>query len=88
MTTALDLLLAAAVLVAAVATLLARGRTAGVMLFLVLGLLLTLVWGRLGAPDVALAEAAIASGATGALLVSAVTARGRAGGPAPAADRP
>ncbi|RMI03560.1 MnhB domain-containing protein, partial [Cellulomonas triticagri] len=30
----------------------------------------------------------IASGATGALLVSAVTARGRAGGPAPAADRP
>lgn len=71
----LDLLVAVAVLVAAIATLYAPRRTAGVMLFLVLGLLLVLVWTRLGAPDVALAEAAIASGVTGALLVSAVTGR-------------
>lgn len=75
MTALLDVLLAAAVLVAAVATLLAPRAGSGVLLFLVLGLLLVLVWARLGAPDVALAEAAIASGATGALLVSAVTGR-------------
>lgn len=82
---ALDLLLAAAVLATALATLLARRRTAGVLLFLVLGLLLVLVWARLGAPDVALAEAAIASGVTGALLVSAVT--GRPGGDTPGPRR-
>lgn len=75
MTALLDVLLAAAVLVAAVATLLAPRASAGVLLFLVLGLLLVLVWSRLGAPDVALAEAAIASGVTGALLVSAITGR-------------
>lgn len=81
MTALLDVLLAAAVLLAAVATLLAPRATAGTLLFLVLGLLLVLVWGRLGAPDVALAEAAIASGVTGALLVSAVTGRRRPGPP-------
>ncbi|GIG40527.1 MnhB domain-containing protein [Cellulomonas phragmiteti] len=73
--TALDVLLAAAVLASAVATLVVPRRAAGATLFLVLGLLLVLVWGRLGAPDVALAEATIASGVTGALLVQALTAR-------------
>lgn len=36
--------------------------------FIVLGLVLALTWLRLGAPDVALAEAAVGSGLTGALL--------------------
>jgi len=77
--TVLDVLLATSVLGVAVATLFAPRRTSSVMLFLVLGLLLVLVWTRLGAPDVALAEAAIASGVTGALLVSALTRRSAAG---------
>ncbi|MGA7982284.1 MAG: DUF4040 domain-containing protein [Chromatiaceae bacterium] len=40
-----------------------------VILFVVFGLLLALVWARLGAVDVALAEAAIGAGLSGALLL-------------------
>jgi uncharacterized MnhB-related membrane protein len=40
--------------------------------FIVLGLMLALSWLRLGAPDVALAEAAVGSGLTGALLLVAL----------------
>lgn len=43
-----------------------------VILFIVFGLVMTIVWVRLGAVDVALAEAAIGSGLTGALLWSAL----------------
>ncbi|HSM20709.1 MAG TPA: DUF4040 domain-containing protein, partial [Rubrivivax sp.] len=43
-----------------------------VVLFIVFGLLMTLVWARLAAPDLALAEAAIGAGLTGALLLDAV----------------
>jgi len=41
-----------------------------IVLFIAFGLLLSLVWVRLNAPDVALAEAAVGSGLTGALLLS------------------
>ena len=40
-----------------------------VVLFIAFGLLLALAWVRLGAPDVALAEAAIGAGITGVLLL-------------------
>jgi multisubunit Na+/H+ antiporter MnhB subunit len=43
-----------------------------VVLFVTFGLLMALVWMRLDAPDVAMAEAAIGAGLTGALLMSAV----------------
>lgn len=43
-----------------------------VVLFIVFGLLMALAWARLGAPDLALAEAAIGAGLTGALLLDAV----------------
>ena len=43
-----------------------------VILFIAFGLVLALVWVRLEAVDVALAEAAIGSGLTGALLWSAL----------------
>jgi energy-converting hydrogenase B subunit D len=39
--------------------------------FIAFGLALALVWARLGAPDVALAEAALGAGITGVLLVDA-----------------
>ena len=48
-----------------------------VVLFVSVGLLVTLVWMRLKAPDVALAEAAIGAGLTGALLMSALGRLGR-----------
>lgn len=43
-----------------------------VVLFIAFGLLMALAWVRLQAPDVALAEAAIGAGLTGALMLDAV----------------
>lgn len=43
-----------------------------VVLFVAFGLLMSLAWMRLEAPDVAMAEAAIGAGLTGALLMSAL----------------
>jgi energy-converting hydrogenase B subunit D len=48
-----------------------------VVLFIVFGLLMALTWARLNAPDVALAEAAVGAGITGALFLDAL---GRLGG--------
>ena len=44
----------------------------GVVLFIAFGLLMALAWVRLRAPDIALAEASVGSGITGALLLSAL----------------
>lgn len=44
----------------------------GVVLFIGFGLAMALAWVRLNAPDIALAEAAIGTGLTGALLLDAV----------------
>lgn len=64
-----DLLLALSVVALAVATLSVRDLFAAVVLFVIFGLLSALAWVRLSAPDVALAEAAIGTGVTGALLL-------------------
>jgi len=42
-----------------------------IVMFVVFGLFMSLAWIRLGSPDVALAEAAIGAGVTGALLLDA-----------------
>lgn len=42
-----------------------------IVLFILVGLLVSLAWARLGAPDLALAEAAIGAGLTGALMLMA-----------------
>ena len=47
--------------------------------FIAMGLVLALTWFRLAAPDLALAEAAVGSGLTGALLLVALR-RWREGG--------
>ena len=44
----------------------------GIVLFIAFGLLMALAWIRLNAPDIALAEAAIGAGLTGALLLAAL----------------
>jgi len=49
-----------------------------VVLFVAFGLLMALVWTRLDAPDIALAEAAIGAGLTGALLLTALARLNRA----------
>lgn len=72
----LDVLLGLAVVAGAVTAVASRGRMGATVAFLVFGVLLAVLWTRLGAPDVALAEAAIGTGVTGALFVDTVT-RGR-----------
>ena len=70
MTLAFDVLLVAALLWLAWRALAAPDLFKGVVLYIAFGLLLALAWVRLQAPDIALAEAAIGSGLTGALLLS------------------
>ena len=84
---ALEIVLAAVVLSVAIWTVAVRETFAAVAAFVAYGLLLALVWVRLGAPDVALTEAAIGSGLTGALLLAAA-ARLRAGEEPVAVERP
>lgn len=54
-------------------TLHARRTGAAIALFAAFGMILALVWARLGAPDLALAEAAIGAGLTSALLLRAAS---------------
>lgn len=68
----LDLLLSTGLLVLAWSSLTSTDLRRAVVLFIGFGLLLALLWLRLRAPDVALAEAAIGAGLTGALLLSAL----------------
>lgn len=69
MSLAFDILLAFGIFFAAAAALHSRDRVASVIGFVVIGLLVALSFVRLNAPDVALAEAAIGAGLTGALLL-------------------
>ena len=68
---AFDLLLSATLVALAAAALISREPRRAVVLFIAFGLLLALVWARLRAPDVALAEAAIGAGLAGALMLAA-----------------
>jgi uncharacterized MnhB-related membrane protein len=71
---AFDLLLALALLWSAWRAMATPDLGRGVVMFIVFGLLMTLAWARLQAPDIALAEAAIGAGLTGALLLDALGA--------------
>ncbi len=64
-----DLLLMAALLWSGLGALTASELFRAVVLYIIFGLLMALAWGRLGAADIALAEAAIGAGLTGALLL-------------------
>jgi multisubunit Na+/H+ antiporter MnhB subunit len=73
---AIDLGLAAIVLGVAAWVVAVREVFSAVVGYVAYGLLLAIVWVRLYAPDVALTEAAIGSGVTGVLLVTASTRLG------------
>ncbi len=68
----LDLLLITILLALAWGALTGRDTQRAVVQFIGFGLLLALIWVRLRAPDIALAEAAIGAGLTGALLLAAL----------------
>ena len=84
---AVDIGLALLILALAGWTIAVRDTFASVIGLVAYGLLLALVWVRLAAPDVALTEAAIGGGLTGALLISAA-ARLRRTEAAARAERP
>ena len=67
-----DLVLGASLVILALSALRSPNLFSGCIRFVAFGLLMALVWARLRAPDVALAEAAIGSGLTGALLLAAL----------------
>lgn len=67
---AFDLLLVLTLVGLGSATLMSPPRRA-VILFITFGFLLALVWARLRAPDLALAEAAIGAGLGGAMMLAA-----------------
>lgn len=75
----IDGLLAVLLLGLAWTTLHARNAGQSVVLFAILGLIAALIWARLDAPDVALAEAAIGAGLTGALLFAHLRASSKRG---------
>lgn len=72
-----DLLLILLILVLAVMAMLSPRLKHAVTLFIAFGVMLALAWARLAAPDLALAEAAIGAGLTGALCYTALLHYGR-----------
>jgi multisubunit Na+/H+ antiporter MnhB subunit len=87
MTEALNIGIAVAVLALAIWTVAVRDTFAAVIGFVAYGLLLALVWVQLAGIDVALTEAALGSGLTGAMLIGAA-ARLRRTEEAARAERP
>jgi multisubunit Na+/H+ antiporter MnhB subunit len=75
-----DGLLGATLLWLGAQTVFGRGLFGSVVSFIALGMLMALAWLRLGAPDVALAEAALGGGVTGALLLAALNRLGHSAG--------
>lgn len=75
MTTIFDIILLAAVVFCALLAVTLGPRESAVAVFLVFGIALAVLWARLDAPDIALAEAALGGGVAGALLVDALTSR-------------
>lgn len=66
-----DLVLAGLLLMMAWGAMYAPTRASAMLLFIAFGVVMALIWARLGAPDLALAEAAIGAGLTGTLLIQA-----------------
>jgi multisubunit Na+/H+ antiporter MnhB subunit len=73
---ALDVVLAGTVVAIALGAVLRRDLLESVMLLFALGVVLALVWARLGAADVAMVEAALGTGITGVLFLSALARTG------------
>jgi multisubunit Na+/H+ antiporter MnhB subunit len=65
----LDLSLALTLLLLAWRAIHVRGHFQAIVLFITMGLVLAMIWVRLGAPDIGLTEAAVGAGLAGALLL-------------------
>ncbi len=67
-----DVLLVAVIVLVSWLTLMGAHLLRSIVLFICLGLFVTVAWVRLGGIDVAIAEAAIGAGITGAILLAAL----------------
>ncbi len=67
-----DILLGLGMLMLAFYIIRSRNLFQAVVMFIVFGLMAALSWARLRAPDIALAEAAIGAGVTGALFLNTI----------------
>jgi energy-converting hydrogenase B subunit D len=85
---ALDAILVVVLLWVAWASLWSRDLFRGIVLFISFGMILSIGWIRLGAPDVGLAEAAIGAGLTGALLLATWGSLPRGSGTPEGEDEP
>jgi len=68
---AIDFLLGLVLIALALQVVIGRHLFRSIVFFVAFGLAMALLWARLGAPDLALADAAIGAGVTGALLMAA-----------------
>jgi multisubunit Na+/H+ antiporter MnhB subunit len=84
---AVDLVIAAALVALSLRVVTGTALFRDIVVFIAFGLVISLSWARLGAPDLALAEAAIGAGLTGALLLVAHR-RVTSGAEAPSRSRP
>lgn len=73
MTEILDYLLLLALIVCAVGVACIRDLLSAVILFASFGLIMAVIWQQLGAPDVAMVEAALGTGVTTLLLIAAIS---------------
>lgn len=71
---AVDVTLAIGLVVVTFAMLFSKDHLQAIVLFITFGILMAITWTRLGAVDIALAEAAIGAGLTGALFLNALGA--------------
>lgn len=67
-----DILLGVTLLWLGASTIFMRDQFTAIIAYIAFGMLMALAWLRLGAVDVALAEAALGGGVTGALLFAAI----------------
>jgi multisubunit Na+/H+ antiporter MnhB subunit len=83
-----DALLAGGLVVVALRVATGRSLFRDIVLFIVFGLIVALSWARLGAPDLAMAEAALGAGVTGALVLMAYRRLTHGAPPAEVRDGP
>lgn len=78
MTEVLNALLLLCLIVCAVAVAQIRDMLSAVIVFSSFGFIMAIVWQQLGAPDVAMVEAALGTGVTTLLLIAAISKTRRA----------
>ncbi len=78
MTEILNILLLTFLIVCAIGVAYIRDLLSAVILFSAFGLILSIIWQQLGAPDIAMVEAALGTGVASLLMIAAISKTKRA----------